>query len=175
MPGTRKLGRVTAHRKAMLRGQVTALLQNGQLQTTFWRAKELSAIADEMITLGKKGGLNAYREALKVITVEDVAKKLFDTIAPAYAKVAGGYTQIYKLGPRRGDAAEMALIKLVDVKKEEPVVEEKPAKKTTTRKRTAKKAAPVEEAPVEAPAEEVVEAPAAEAPVEEAPATEAAE
>jgi len=175
MPGTRKLGRVTAHRKAMLRGQVTALLQNGQLQTTFWRAKELSAIADEMITLGKKGGLNAYREALKVITVEDVAKKLFDTIAPAYAKVAGGYTQIYKLGPRRGDAAEMALIKLVDVKKEEPVVEEKPAKKTTTRKRTTKKAAPVEEAPVEAPAEEVVEAPAAEVPVEEAPATEAAE
>ena len=175
MPGTRKLGRVTAHRKAMLRGQVTALLQNGQLQTTFWRAKELSAIADEMITLGKKGGLNAYREALKVITVEDVAKKLFDTIAPAYAKVAGGYTQIYKLGPRRGDAAEMALIKLVDVKKEEPVVEEKPAKKTTTRKRTVKKAAPVEEAPAEAPVEEVVEAPVEEAPVEEAPATEAAE
>lgn len=176
MPGTRKLGRVTAHRKAMLRGQVTALLQNGQIQTTFWRAKELSAIADEMITLGKKGGLNAYREALKVITVEDVAKKLFDTIAPAYAKVAGGYTQIYKLGPRRGDAAEMALIKLVDVKKEEePVVEEKPAKKTTTRKRTTKKAAPVEEAPAEAPVEEVVEAPVEEAPVEEAPATEAAE
>ena len=175
MPGTRKLGRVTAHRKAMLRGQVTALLQNGQLQTTFWRAKELSAIADEMITLGKKGGLNAYREALKVITVEDVVKKLFDTIAPAYAKVAGGYTQIYKLGPRRGDAAEMALIKLVDVKKEEPVVEEKPAKKTTTRKRTVKKAAPVEEAPAEAPVEEVVEAPVEEAPVEEAPATEAAE
>ena len=180
MPGTRKLGRVTAHRKAMLRGQVTALLQNGQLQTTFWRAKELSAIADEMITLGKKGGLNAYREALKVITVEDVAKKLFDTIAPAYAKVAGGYTQIFKLGPRRGDAAEMALIKLVDVKKEEPVVEEKPAKKTTTRKRTAKKEAPVEEAPVEAPAEEVAPAaeeaaPEVEAPVEEAPATEAAE
>ena len=176
MPGTRKLGRVTAHRKAMLRGQVTALFQNGQIQTTFWRAKELSAIADEMITLGKKGGLNAYREALKVITVEDVAKKLFDTIAPAYAKVAGGYTQIYKLGPRRGDAAEMALIKLVDVKKEEPVVEEKPAKKTTTRKRTAKKAAPVEEAPVEAVAEEVVEAPVAEAaPAEEAPAVEAAE
>lgn len=175
MPGTRKLGRVTAHRKAMLRGQVTALLQNGQIQTTFWRAKELSAIADEMITLGKKGGLNAYREALKVITVEDVAKKLFDTIAPAYAKVAGGYTQIYKLGPRRGDAAEMALIKLVDVKKEEPVVEEKPAKKTTTRKRTVKKAAPVEEAPAEAPVEEVVEAPVEEAPVEEAPATEAAE
>ena len=128
-----------------------------------------------MITLGKKGGLNAYREALKVITVEDVAKKLFDTIAPAYAKVAGGYTQIYKLGPRRGDAAEMALIKLVDVKKEEPVVEEKPAKKTTTRKRTVKKAAPVEEAPAEAPVEEVVEAPVEEAPVEEAPATEAAE
>ena len=177
MPGTRKLGRVTAHRKAMLRGQVTALLQNGQIQTTFWRAKELSAIADEMITLGKKGGLNAYREALKVITVEDVAKKLFDTIAPAYAKVAGGYTQIYKLGPRRGDAAEMALIKLVDVKKEEePVVEEKPAKKTTTRKRTTKKAAPVEEAPAEAPAEEVASTPVAEdAPAEEAPATEAAE
>ena len=114
MPGTRKLGRPTAHRNAMLRGMVTYLLENGSIETTLTRAKEVRAIAEKMITLGKKNTLASRRAALAYITKEDVVKKLFDEDAPKYADRNGGYTQIYKLGPRRGDAAEMALIKLVD-------------------------------------------------------------
>ena len=114
MPGTRKLGRTTEHRNAMLRGMVTLLLEKGAIETTLSRAKELRCIADQMITLGKKNTLASRREALGYITKEDVVKKLFDEIAPKYADRVGGYTQVYKLGPRRGDAAEMALIKLVD-------------------------------------------------------------
>ena len=114
MPGTRKLGRTTAHRNAMLRGMVTLLLKNGQVETTLTRAKEVRSMAEKMITLGKKNTLAARREALGYITKEDVVKKLFTEIAPKYANRDGGYTQVYKLGPRRGDAAEMALIKLVD-------------------------------------------------------------
>ena len=114
MPGTRKLGRTTEHRNAMLRGMVTLLLEKGAIETTLSRAKELRCIADQMITLGKKNTLASRREALAYITKEDVVKKLFDEIAPKYASRVGGYTQVYKLGPRRGDAAEMALIKLVD-------------------------------------------------------------
>ena len=114
MPGTRKLGRTTEHRVAMLRGMVTLLLEKGAIETTLSRAKELRCVADKMITLGKKNTLASRREALAYITKEDVVKKLFDEIAPKYADRVGGYTQVYKLGPRRGDAAEMALIKLVD-------------------------------------------------------------
>ena len=114
MPGTRKLGRPTAHRMAMLRGLVTLLLENGQVETTLTRAKELRAVADKMITLGKTNTLASRRAALAYITKEDVVTKLFTEIAPKYEGRNGGYTQIYKLGPRRGDAAEMAIIKLVD-------------------------------------------------------------
>ena len=124
----RKLGRTTAQRKAMLRGMVTLLLENGKIETTYTRAQEVSVKADEMITLGKKGDLAAYRTALAYITKEDVAKKLFSTIAPAYAQQNGGYTQVLKTGPRRGDSAEMAIVKLVAVKapaEEAEVVEEK--------------------------------------------------
>ena len=131
MPGTRKLGRPTAHRKAMLRGMVTYLLENGSIETTLTRAKEVRALAEKMITLGTKNTLASRRAALAFITKEDVVKKLFDVIAPEYADVNGGYTQIYKLGPRRGDAAEMALIKLTKhelVKKEEPKKAAKAAK-----------------------------------------------
>ena len=113
MPGTRKLGRPTAHRISMLRGMVTLLLENGQVQTTLTRAKELRAVADKMITLGKTNTLASRRAALAYITKEDVVTKLFTEIAPKYEGRNGGYTQIYKLGPRRGDAAEMAIIKLV--------------------------------------------------------------
>lgn len=113
MPGTRKLGRTTSQRTAMLRGMVTFLLENGQIETTLTRAKEVRAMADKMITLGKKNTLASRRQALAYITKEDVVTKLFSEIAPAYAERNGGYTAIYKLGPRRGDAAEMALIKLV--------------------------------------------------------------
>ena len=111
----RKLGRTTAQRKAMLRGMVTLLLETGKIETTYTRAQEVSAKVDEMVTLGKKGDLAAYRAALAYITKEDVAKKLFSVIAPAYANVNGGYTQVYKMGPRRGDGAEVAIVKLTPV------------------------------------------------------------
>ena len=114
MPGTRKIGRATDHRKAMLRGLETYLLEHGQVETTLARAKEVRSMAEKMITLGKKNTLASRRMALAYITKEDVVKKLFDQIAPQYADRNGGYTTIYRLGPRRGDAAEMALIKLVD-------------------------------------------------------------
>ena len=113
MPGTRKLGRPTAHRKAMLRGMVTFLLENGTMETTLTRAKEVRSLTEKMITLGKKNTLASRRSALAFITKEDVVKKLFDEIAPKYADRNGGYTAIYKLGPRRGDGAETAVIKLI--------------------------------------------------------------
>ncbi len=119
MAGTRKLGRPTAHRKAMLRGMVTYLLENGQIETTLTRAKEVRSMAEKMITLGKKNTLASRRQALAYITKEDVVTKVFSEIAPKYADRNGGYTAIYKLGARRGDAAEMALIKLVDEKTKE--------------------------------------------------------
>ena len=114
MPGTRKLGRTTAHRKAMLRGLVTLLLENGKVETTLTRAKEVRSVAEKMITLGKKNTLASRRSALAYITKEAVVAKLFNEIAPKYESRNGGYTQIFKMGPRRGDAAEMAIIKLVD-------------------------------------------------------------
>lgn len=113
MPGTRKLGRTTDHRRAMLRGMVTFLLENGQIETTVTRAKEVRAVAEKMITIGKKDDLHSKRQVFAYVTKESVAKKLFDEIAPKYADKNGGYTQIVKIGPRRGDAAEMAIIKLV--------------------------------------------------------------
>ena len=119
MPGTRKLGRPTAHRKAMLRGMVTLLLENGQVETTLTRAKEVRSVAEKMITLGKKNTLASRRAALAYITKEDVVTKVFSELAPLYENRNGGYTQIFKLGPRRGDGAEMAIIKLIDYKKPE--------------------------------------------------------
>lgn len=116
MSGNRKLGRTTAHRNAMLRGLVTLLLENGQVETTLARAKEVRSVAEKMITLGKKNTLASRRAALATITKEAVVTKLFSEIAPKYEGRNGGYTQIYKMGPRRGDAAEMAIIKLVDEK-----------------------------------------------------------
>ena len=116
MPGTRKLGRTTSHRNSMLRGLVTYLLENEELETTYTRAKEVSALADKMITLAQTpDNLAAYRQALGFITKKDVARKLFKVIGPRYANVNGGYTQVYKLGPRRGDGAEMAKIRLTPV------------------------------------------------------------
>ena len=125
MPGTRKLGRTTAHRKAMLRGMVTLLLENGQIETTLTRAKEVRSMAEKMITLGKKNTRASRRAALAYITKEDVVSKLFNEIAPKYAERQGGYTQIFKLGNRRGDAAEMAIVKLLE---EAPAADAKDAK-----------------------------------------------
>ena len=113
MPAHRKLGKPTDQRMAMLRAMVTYLLENGQIKTTVTRAKEVAPLAEKMITLAKKNDLASYRQALSFITKEDVAKKLFDEIGPKYADRDGGYTRIVKNGPRRGDAAEMAIIHLV--------------------------------------------------------------
>lgn len=121
MAGSRKLGRATDHRKAMLRGMVTYLLENGQIETTQTRAKEVRSMAEKMITIAKgissentAADLHLKRQVFAYVTKESVAKKLFDEIAPRYAERNGGYTKIVKIGPRRGDAAEMAIIKLVD-------------------------------------------------------------
>ena len=129
MPGTRKLGRPTAHRNAMLRGLVTLLLANGQVETTLTRAKEVRSMAEKMITLGKKNTLASRRAALAYITKEEVVAKLFAELAPLYAERNGGYTQIYKLGPRRGDGAEMAIVKLIDYVKPTAEDTKKKAKK----------------------------------------------
>ena len=113
MSGNRKLGKRSDQRKAMLRAMVTYLLENGQIKTTLTRAKEVAPVAEKMITLAKDNTLVSYRQALGFITKEDVANKLFKEIGPKYADRKGGYTRIVRIGPRRGDAAEMAIIQLV--------------------------------------------------------------
>ncbi len=113
MAGSRKLGRATDHRKAMLRAMVTFLLEKGKIETTVSRAKEVRSMTEKMITLGKNDNLHSKRQAFAYITKEEVVKKLFDEISPKYSETNGGYTRIIKIGPRRGDAAEMAIIELV--------------------------------------------------------------
>ena len=113
MAQLRKLGRPTDHRLAMLRNLVTSLLREGRIETTLTRAKETRRMAERMITLGKRGDLHSRRLALAYIYDEDVVTKLFNEIAPNYADRNGGYTRIIKVGPRRGDAAEKAIIELV--------------------------------------------------------------
>ena len=113
MPGTRKLGRPTASRMAMLRAMVTFLLENGKIETTVTRAKEVRSLAEKMITLAKEPTLHNKRQVFAFVTKESVCKKLFDEIAPKYANRNGGYTRIIKTGARRGDAAEMAIIELL--------------------------------------------------------------
>ena len=113
MPSNRKLGKPTDQRMAMLRGLVADLLNYGQIKTTVTRAKEVQPLAEKMITLAKDNTLASYHQALAFIPQEDVAKKLFDQIGPKYADRNGGYTRIVRIGPRRGDAAEMAIIELV--------------------------------------------------------------
>ena len=113
MPGTRKLGRASDHRDAMLRNMVTSLLENGKMTTTVTRAKEVRAMAEKMITLAKVDSLHNKRQALAYITKEDGVKKLFDEIAPKYKDVNGGYCRIIKTEARHGDAAEMCILELV--------------------------------------------------------------
>jgi large subunit ribosomal protein L17 len=113
MPGTRKLGKTTDQRRAMLRQQVTDFLDNGKMETTITRAKEIAPLAEKMITLGKKDTLATRRQALAFITREDVVTKVFKELAPKYSERNGGYTRITRIGVRRGDAAEMAIIELV--------------------------------------------------------------
>ena len=135
MPGTRKLGRPTDQRRAMLRGMVTLLLENGQVETTLTRAKEVRAMAEKMITLGKDNTLASRRAALAYITKESVVTKVFTEYASLYADRKGGYTQLFRIGTRRGDGAEMAIVRMIDYVK---VEDEKAAKK-------AKKAAKAED------------------------------
>ena len=113
MPGTRKLGRTSDHRRAMLRAMVTYLFENGKIETTATRAKEVRAMAEKMITLGKRDDLHAKRQVFSFVTKETVAKKVIDEIGPKFEDRNGGYTRIIKTGVRRGDAAEMAIIELV--------------------------------------------------------------
>lgn len=113
MFGTRKLGRTSTQRKAMLRQLTTDLLEKGRIETTVTRAKEVQPVAEKMITLGKKNTLASRRQALAYITKEDVVTKVFTEIAPKYAERNGGYTRITRVGIRRGDAAETAVIELV--------------------------------------------------------------
>lgn len=113
MPGTRKLGRPSDHRTAMLRAMVTYLLENGKIETTVTRAKEVRSMTEKYITLAKRNDLHSRRQAMAFITKESVVVKLFNEIAPKYSEVNGGYCRITKTGPRRGDAAEMAIIELI--------------------------------------------------------------
>lgn len=190
MPGTRKLGRPTSHRMAMLKGMVTFLLEKGRIETTLTRAKEVSALTDRMITLGKQNTLASRRQAIAFLKKEDVVYKLFTFVAPLYEERNGGYTRVLKIGPRRGDGAEMAIIELVDAeslyapkdakeaKKEAKEAEKaaseekKPARKRSTKKEAAETVEAAVETAAEAPVEEtpVEEAPAEETPAEETPA-----
>ena len=113
MPGYRKLGRPTAHRKAMLRNLVTDLLREGRISTTQYRAVEAGREAEKLITLAKRGDLHARRQVLAYVYDKQVAHKLFEEIAPRYEERNGGYTRILKLGPRQGDCAEVVFLELV--------------------------------------------------------------
>ena len=132
MPGTRKLGRKSDCRTAMLRGMVTFLFENGKIETTMYRAKEVQAVAEKYITLAKDSSLHSKRQAMAFITKEDVVNKLYNEIAPKYADRNGGYCRIIKTGPRRGDAAEMALVSLVEdeIKAKEAPKTDAPAAET---------------------------------------------
>jgi large subunit ribosomal protein L17 len=113
MAGYRKLGRPTDQRKAMLRNLVTSFLKHGKIETTETRAKETRNLAEKMITLAKRGDLHARRQVLSFVTEEEVVRNLFDNVAPKYAERNGGYTRMFKVGPRRGDGAELVILELV--------------------------------------------------------------
>ena len=161
MPTARKLGKRADQRRAMFRGMVTLLLDKGRIETTLARAKELKRIADKMITIGKKNTLAAKRAAFAYITKEEVVKKLFDQIAPSFESRNGGYTRVLKLGPRRGDGAEMSIIELVNYapkdkkdKKSKKDKAEKAEKKESNKEEKSKAAEAAEEAAEEPAGEE---------------------
>lgn len=144
----RKLGRTASHRKALMRTMVTEFLENEKIVTTVPKAKELRPVAEKMITLGKRGNLHARRQALAFIRKKAVVFKLFDTVAPRFADRDGGYTRILRLGPRKGDSAEMAILELLsseeEARKAEPDKSKSPPKSKETapsKKKAPKKAA----------------------------------
>ena len=110
----RKLGRDSAHRKALYANLCAALIEHGRIQTTEAKAKEVRAIAEKMITLGKRGDVHAHRQAVAFLRSKEIAHRLFAEVAPRFADRPGGYTRIVKIGPRQGDAAPMAYLEFVD-------------------------------------------------------------
>ena len=143
----RILGRSSAHRKALFRNLITALIQRERIKTTLAKAKELRSKAEKTITLGKKGTLHARRRALGIVMEKDAVTKLFGQLAERYTSRKGGYTRIIKIGNRPGDDAPMAIIELVDreEKKSEPKAKEDKAKKTKPAEDKAKKTKPAED------------------------------
>lgn len=113
MATLRKLGRESGHRKSLLKNQVISLIKEGRIETTVSKAKETQKVAEKMITLAKKGDLHSRRKALSFLNDKETVNKLFDEIAKNYEDRAGGYTRVLKLGPRRGDSSEMAILELV--------------------------------------------------------------
>jgi len=140
---TRKLGRTSAHRQAMYRNMVTSLLEHERVETTHAKARELRRVADQMITLGKRGDLHARRQAAKVVRSKSVAGKLFGELAERYASRPGGYTRVLRLRRRVGDAAEMSIVELVE---EAAPAKTEPKKKATRKKAATKKKAPTRKA-----------------------------
>lgn len=130
----RKLGRTSAHRKALFRNQLDSLILHERIQTTISKAKELRPLAEKLVTLARRGGLHARRLALRDIS-QEAAKRLFDEIAPRFATRPGGYTRILKLGQRPGDAAEKAIIEFVDFDFAQRRAEKKAAEKAVTEKK----------------------------------------
>ena len=110
----KKLGRDSAHRKALYANLTASLIEHGRIKTTVAKAKEVRPVAEEMITLGRRGDVPARRQALKFLRSQDVVHKLFSEVGPRFSDRPGGYSRIVKLGPRQGDAAEMAYLELVD-------------------------------------------------------------
>ena len=145
----KKLGRDAAHRKALYSNLAGALIEHGRIRTTVTKAKAVKPIAEQMITLGRRGDLHARRQATSFLRSRDVVHKLFAEVAPLFKDRPGGYTRIVKIGPRAGDSAEMAYLELVD---EEYVAKEREARTPEP----AAEAVPVEE--VEPEAEEVSDA-----------------
>ena len=168
----KKLGRDSAHRKALYANLAGALIEHGRIKTTVTKAKAVKPIAEQMITLGRRGDLHARRQAVAFLRSKDVVHKLFAEVAPRYANRPGGYSRIVKLGPRPGDAAEMAYLELVeDGAAAAPAAGAETAtgrRRTLRRGRTAEAAAALPAEATEEPAEteeELVEDPATESPV----------
>ena len=136
----RKFGRTSAHRKALFRNLVGALIERERISTTLAKAKELRGKVERTITLGKKGTLHARRQAFKLAPQKEAVQKVFGSLADRYANRPGGYTRIIKIGPRRGDNAPMAFIELVDREGETPAPKKETQKKTATKKETKPKA-----------------------------------
>jgi large subunit ribosomal protein L17 len=147
----RKLGRTSAHRNALCRNQLASLIERERIITTLPKAKELRPQIERLITLARIDSVHNRRQAVRVVD-ETMVAKLFDTLGPRFAERPGGYTRIIKLGPRRGDAAEVAILEFVDFKLDTEVKEEAPAKKAKAAPKKAKaKAEPEEEEAEEAP------------------------